>query len=122
MWGLVPVESLIDVAVAERSWITVAGKELVRCVDADHIMLQTECKVFLNPRGVVHKASDRIHKVYHVRIGALCTATKILASKFGDEDVKAESVVIVGNVVDEILSRSTIIVKSESIEGASVAS
>lgn len=94
---------------------------------------QTECKVFLNPRGVVHKASDCTHKVYHVGIGALCTATKVLilvkkkscddasrgtnlASKLGDEDVKTESVVVVGNVVDEILGRSTIIVESESIK------
>lgn len=39
-----------------------------------------------------------------------------LASKLCDEDVKAESVVIVGKVVDEILGRSTIIVKSESVK------
>ena len=38
-----------------------------------------------------------------------------LASKLGDEDVEAESVAIVGKVVDEIIGRSTIIVNSDSI-------
>lgn len=41
MWKLIPVQFLIDVLVAESSRITVVGKELVRWVDADHIMLQT---------------------------------------------------------------------------------
>jgi len=41
MWRLVPEQFLIDVVIAESSWITVAGKELVRGVDADHIMLHT---------------------------------------------------------------------------------
>lgn len=41
MWGLVPLRFLSDVVLAESSWITVGGKELVRWVDADHIMLQT---------------------------------------------------------------------------------
>jgi hypothetical protein len=100
-YGIANINHLVDVGVAEGGWETIATHELVQRVNANHVMLNTKCKVFLDPRSLVHEISDGVHEVGDLRLAALSTSTEVLASKFSNPDREAECIMHLVKVSDE---------------------
>lgn len=79
------------------------------------ILALTERKVFLNKPRVIHPRGDLTHEGKDLVPAALGTTREVLACEFGDPNRLVESVVEVGNVVDELLSISAVPVESNGV-------
>jgi hypothetical protein len=94
---------------------------LVKRVDSNHVVRNTESEVSLNVPGAVHECGNGVHKVGDLGRGTLGASREVLASEFGDPDRLIECVVIVLNMSDERFRVGAIPMDSNGINMATAA-
>jgi len=97
--------------------LAITGHELVKRIDALHVMHYAESKVMGDVVSAVHPAGDGVHEVLDLSCAALSTSSKVLAGKFSDPNVPAERVVEILAVADESLRIGTVPMEGDGING-----
>lgn len=79
------------------------------------IQVLTECEILLNKRGIVHPGGNLAHEIKDLIPAALGTTGEVLAGELSNPDGLVESLMEVGDVVDELLRVSTVPVEGNGV-------